>query len=229
MPSPSAATLKRSDDSGPKPLLDLLIRPSTSKQRQMRTGPGIMGMTNADLVSIISTLYDFPQTRIAGDALKDTAAYDLSYKMPGADPDTFRTLPRDLIAAALGVTVTRETRDADVWILAEPASKPAGLAEPDAAAGCSWSSMPGSLKLTDCAVGGIAAALEAAIGKPVLDETGISGNYDFFLTYSDADPASAVEAMRKLGFKMETAQRPLEFLAVTKTEPRRPAHAGGHP
>jgi hypothetical protein len=38
------------------------------------------------------------------------------------------------------------------------------------------------------------------------------------LTYDQADPQGPVEAMRKLGFKVEPARRPIEFLVVTKAE-----------
>ncbi|MGO9095806.1 MAG: TIGR03435 family protein [Bryobacteraceae bacterium] len=61
-------------------------------------------------------------------------------------------------------------------------------------------------------------ALESVAGRPVLDETGITGKYDFTLTYDTHDPQGAVAALRKLGFKVEPARRPIEFLVVTKAE-----------
>jgi uncharacterized protein (TIGR03435 family) len=52
----------------------------------------------------------------------------------------------------------------------------------------------------------------------VIDETGITGKFDFTLTYDAHDPQGAVAVLRKLGFKVGPAHRPIEFLVVTKAE-----------
>lgn len=206
------------DDSGPAPLLDLLVRPGTGTNRGMRMGKNTMALKGANLAWIVSSLYDFPQSRITGEALQDTVFYDLSFSMPGADPETFRSLPRGLVAAALHIKVSRETREADTFVLAKTDVKPAALVESAGSAGCNSSTSPGSLKMTNCAMPGLATMLENALGKPVLDETGIAGDYDFHLTYDRSNPQSAVDAMRKLGFKVEPTRRPIEFLVVAKAK-----------
>jgi len=64
----------------------------------------------------------------------------------------------------------------------------------------------------------LAQTLELTTGRPVLDETGITGKYDFTLSYNGRDPNSAIEAVRGLGFKIESAGRPVEFLVVPRDE-----------
>jgi uncharacterized protein (TIGR03435 family) len=155
---------------------------------------------------------------MTGEPLDDATIYDLSFSIPGVDPATFRSLVRDLVAGAFHIKVARETRETDVWVLAKTDVKPATLVEAAGTGGSSWNSGGGSLKLTNCAVSDLAGALESAARKPVLDETGVTGKYDFQLTYDKADPQGPVEAMRKLGFKVEPARRPVEFLVVTKAE-----------
>ena len=217
LPSFDLSVKRGDDDSGPAPLLDLLVRPGTGTNRGMRMGPNTMALKGADLAWIVSSLYDFPQSRITGNALHDTVFYDLSFSMPGANPETFRSLPRDLVAAALHIKVSRETREADAWVLAKTGVKPAALVESAGSTGCNSNTSPDSLRMTNCAMPDLAGALEDSLGKPVLDETGIAGNYDFHLTYDQSNPQSAVEAMRKLAFRVEPARRPIEFLVVTKS------------
>ncbi len=72
--------------------------------------------------------------------------------------------------------------------------------------------------MTNGSVSMLARMLEGIIKKPVIDETGLTGRYDFQLSYDRTNPEDAIEAMRKLGFKVEAARRPIEFLVVSKAE-----------
>jgi uncharacterized protein (TIGR03435 family) len=220
LPKPFDFSVARGgDDSGPAPLLDLLVRPSSNRNSSgFRTGKNSLAVKGGKLVSILSYLYQMQQTRMTGEPLDDATIYDLSFSIPGTDPESFRSLARDLAAAAFHIKVARETRETDVWILAATDMKPAALVEPASTGGSSWNSGNGSLRMTNFDLSNLARALESAAGKPVLDETGITGKYDIRLTYDKSDPQGAIEAMRKLGFKVEPARRPIEFLAVSKAQ-----------
>jgi len=220
LPKPLAPLLEPvRDDAGPAPLLDLIVRPSGNSQgSSTMKGPNRLVMKGFKLGPILSNLYDVPQTRVRGQPIEDAALYDLSFSVPVASRADFPSLAREAVKAAFHIQVSSETRETDVWILTRTDEKPAALAQPVSAGGSMSRAGPGSLKLTNCAMPALVQALESVAGRPVLDDTGIAGRFDFSLTYDALDPNGAIAALRKLGFKVEPARRPIEFLVVTKAE-----------
>jgi uncharacterized protein (TIGR03435 family) len=212
----------------PLPPIDLMIRPhSNSNSVATWTGRNSLVMHGLTLQSIISHLWGIQRSRMTGEPLHDYTMYDLSLSIPGATPANFRSWARDVVAAAFHLKVNRETRETEVWILAKNEVKPVTLLEPalnaDSTAFYGWRpalppSAGGLLNLAYSTVSYIAEFIESAVKKPVLDETGITGKYDFHMSYDKADPEGSIEAMRKAGFKVEPARRTIEFLVVTRAE-----------
>lgn len=64
-------------------------------------------------------------------------------------------------------------------------------------------------------VGALCAALEELLRRPVLDETGLAGLFDWTLTWDPDDVDSLVVALRRhLGLELDSDTRPIEVLAV---------------
>jgi uncharacterized protein (TIGR03435 family) len=211
------------------PAIDLTIGPHPATNsipitRTVRNG-FVIGGTLRD---IISFLWDIKASRITGEPLQDTNSYDLSLSIPGATPSNFRPWARDVIAAAFHIKANRESRETEVWILAKTDVNPAALVESTGLEGkdltkSGWfPAMPpaagGSVKLVYSEAPVIAQLLERRVGKPVVDETGITGKYDFQMSYDKADPEGAIEAMRRAGFKVDAARRVIDFLVVARAE-----------
>lgn len=163
---------------------------------------------------------------ISGDALDDHTMYQVFIALPRADPDRFRAEARDVIAAALRINVKRDVRDCDVWVLTKNESMPASLQPPGTITEMNNSGLqpaiPSSLgwwiKVLNTEVPIIAEFLESAVGRPVLDETGINGRYDFKVIYDKPEGEGWIDAVRKAGFKIERTRRPVEFLVVSQAE-----------
>ncbi len=192
-----------------------------------RLGRNLQAINNGDIKTIVSRLWDTRYSRISGNAAEDRARYDLSIALPRADPDSFPSQAREVVATALRIKVTREMRETDVWVLAKNEVMPASLKPPGTITemnNSGWQpAIPASLErwwikviATDLSV--ISTMLESAVGKPVIDETGITGRYDFKVLNEKASGEGWIDAMRKAGFKVEQARRPVEFLVVTKIE-----------
>jgi uncharacterized protein (TIGR03435 family) len=73
----------------------------------------------------------------------------------------------------------------------------------------------------------LAIVLGMQLGKPVVDETKIEGNYDFRLQYDDgelngaaADSAlgSVFGAIHNIGLKLEAAKIPMDVLVIDSAE-----------
>ena len=211
----------------PLPLVDLTIR---SHQGNTLTFGSRFGhnrfVTSGTLRSIVQDLWEFQDPRISGEPLDDPNVYDVSLSLPGATTTNLRSWERDVISSAFHIKVNRETVEKDVWILAKtnvkpPALKPTGTITDLNYMGWYPAIPPatgGSLKLAYCPVSLIAELVEAAVKKPVIDETGITGKYDIQFSYDKPDPEGAIEAMQKAGFKLEPARRMIEYLVVTRTQ-----------
>jgi uncharacterized protein (TIGR03435 family) len=81
----------------------------------------------------------------------------------------------------------------------------------------------GPLKSGGIAIDMLATLLARPAGRPVVNKTGLSGNYEFTLTYAPAaafgnsadDRPPVVTAVREqLGLKLEPEVNPVEFLVI---------------
>ncbi len=70
----------------------------------------------------------------------------------------------------------------------------------------------------------LASMLAGPVGKPVLNKTGLDGNYDIKLTYArDGDTSSSRPSLftaiqEQLGLKLESQKVPLEMLVIDHCE-----------
>jgi uncharacterized protein (TIGR03435 family) len=209
------------------PAINLTIRPhyATNLVSGARSARNSLVMSGG-LRSIVSFLWGIQHSRITGEPLDDTTVYDLSLSIPGATPANFRSWAGDVVAAAFHVKVKHETRDMEVWILAKTPDKPAALKPAGTISdltnvGLVTATPPAvgrSLKLVYSEVSFIAQFLESAAGKPVVDETGITGKYDIQVPFDTVDSTGVIEAIRKAGFRIELARRMIELLVVNRAE-----------
>ena len=67
-----------------------------------------------------------------------------------------------------------------------------------------------------------AGTMSWGIELPALDETGLKGTYDFTMMFGPGNPedggGSVVDALAKLGLKLESRNRPYEFVTVEQIE-----------
>ena len=212
----SMAIPRTSLESGPTPLLDVIIRPSAPGGNSgMSNGPGKYLQKSVGARYLFSSIYEVPAPFVEGDGADDATRYDVSINWPKAEDKALRKLLPDLVAIALHVNVKRETRDTDGWRLTAPHGTPECLKE---AASMGGSSMVGhgDLRMTGMNMANLAKIIQTVLRKPVVDGTAIAGRFDFALKYDDARPESVLEQLRERGFEFEAAKVPTEYLVVTK-------------
>jgi uncharacterized protein (TIGR03435 family) len=87
---------------------------------------------------------------------------------------------------------------------------------------CGFGPSPTATLAGTMALSSVASLLSTAAGRPVIDMTGIEGNYDFDLKFSRAtsdDALSVFTAVQEqLGLKLESATAPLDVLVVEHME-----------
>jgi uncharacterized protein (TIGR03435 family) len=62
----------------------------------------------------------------------------------------------------------------------------------------------------------IANALEGLLGAPVIDETGLTGKYNYSVSSKMPQPEAVFDFADKLGLKLASAERPIEILMIRK-------------
>jgi len=170
---------------------------------------------NQSLKAIISDVWETAPTRIVFPENLDDGSYDLSAYIPESNGDVLMRLVRDAVERYFGLSVQKETRTKRVYLLTavRPSDqlRVAGAGE-DPMAGARTQSLIGvarSLRdMADC--------FEAPLDVPVMDQTGLSGKYDYSVTSELQPPDSVFEMAGQLGLKLTEAERPVEVVVVRK-------------
>jgi len=149
--------------------------------------------------------------------------------VPG-EPDQRQRLSmvRKLLAERFGLKVHKEQREMPVYALivakGGPKLKPSAhdpLDVPDLSG--SGNSVQQSLSFTNLSMGDLATGLQDWTDRPVVDQTGLSGRYDFKLhwtsgetraTAPDAPPGLFTAIQEQLGLKLEPVKAQADVLVV---------------
>jgi uncharacterized protein (TIGR03435 family) len=179
-------------------------------------GPDRLSM-RTPLGRLISMAYQVSDFQVAGGpAWTWSVFYDVQAEAGGgADSQQIRLMIRTLLADRFQLKLHRETRAIAGYVLSVdkggPKLPPARTdVPPDSqivqiAPGRGIVSRGGTIK-------GLALTLEIPLGKLVVDETKIEGNYDFRLQFDDSDlkgattdsaPGSVFGALHEIGLKLE--------------------------
>jgi len=181
--------------------------------------------------------------------------------MPGSGPDPHMVAMRTLLAERFNLAVHRETRQMDIYelVLARPDGKlgpalkpttqdcaammaaarggpPPGPAPgPNSPVVCGMRGLPGRLVAGAMPMALLASNLSGQVQRIVIDRTGLSGGWDFEITFAPerplnpppgvefpaADPnaPSLFTAMQEqLGLKLQSTKGPVEVLVVERVE-----------
>ena len=167
---------------------------------------------------------------------------------PGTGPDPMQLALRTLLADRFKLKVHRETREMDIYalVMAKPGGGPGPNLKPttqDCAAAAAAAQRgqppppPGSgapfcgIQMNDVSIhfGGLAAsqiavALSGSSRRMVVDRTGLSGSWDFDLTFAPERDAAAdapsffTAVQEQLGLKLESTKGPVDVLVIDSIE-----------
>jgi uncharacterized protein (TIGR03435 family) len=178
--------------------------------------------------------------------------------MPGSGPDHMMLALRSLLADRFKLKVHRETREMDIYalVMARPGGQPGpalkpsaqdcspqarrGAPPPTGAGGapifCGMQMGPGVIRLGGFPLSQFVGGLGGRVGRMVVDRTGLSGNWNFEMTFApegrggppppgvdvpagDQNAPSLFTAVQEqLGLKLEPTKGPVEVLVVDSVE-----------
>ena len=185
-------SISQRDSTLPKPIVDAIIRPASDPEVKggMGSSNEKIGARNGTLKRYLAVGYGMPMSRIVGSPVEDVGLYDISVSLAGGTRETTRALFREVLCASFHIKAEKETRTMDALVLSAPNGKPESLipAQVSTTGGMMIGGMGGGagsgrLRLQNVGPAQLATVLESELGKPVVDETGISGIYNLIATY----------------------------------------------
>lgn len=214
-----------------------------AKGRGLRVQGGKVSILNLTLSDLMTFAYDIHAHQIIGaPAWSTTERYDITAKADGeGQPDTeqLKTMLRKLLAERFQLAFQREQRELPVYVLsvAKGGAKISRNATKNETKGVIFRG-PGSVLLNNETMDEFCKMLQtAALDRPVVNQTGLSGTYDFSLVWTpeqlvnaapnpnaltpdkaDATPDIYAATQQQLGLKIDATKLRIEVLVVDKVE-----------
>lgn len=223
------------------------IKPNTSVNTNMsisRATGGQLNCTNVNLRLLLTFAYNVRDYQLAGlPGWAGADHYDILAKLSpenaASEPDPssetaqnhLRRRTQALLTDRFGVVLHPQTRDAPIFILVVPKGGP--KLTPNETAGDPQISFNNTrlmckrVTMTQLAD----MALSPGMGRPVVDKTGIAGEYDLQMEFApdtfvpnasaagdSVKPSFPTALQERLGLRLETSRGPTQILIVDKVE-----------
>ena len=209
--------------------------PSQTPAGRASTSGDRVTMINTTVSNVIGRAYGVKFYQIDGPPWILTERYDILAKAPDNTPkDQIPLMLQSLLAERFKLTIHRETRELPVFALVVAKGGPkfklgdggAMSIKPDGTGGYAYKNYS-MATLAD------SLSLMTALGRPVLDRTGLAGGYSFnadlYNIPKGLSPAEFKEATvnsdaifstlpEQLGLKLESQKAPIEFLVIDHAE-----------
>ena len=217
------------------------IKPDTSRPPvTMKINADGISFSGVTLVNCIKSAYHLYDYQIVGGEPYRSAEYDIIAKADSkASPDQLMLMLRALLAEHFKLTFHKETKDLPVLLLgiAKDGSKLKSSNGEEPADGIRPAD--GGLRFTRYSMPQLGEFLSrlGSLGRPVLDRTGLEGEYDFTLRIEgqkyDIDsregaddfkramrdwPSIAEDLREQLGLKLDASKGPVERLIIDHAE-----------
>jgi uncharacterized protein (TIGR03435 family) len=164
---------------------------SSELGRAFEIGSGRYVVLNRPLREIIFDLWQVPMARISFPENLPNQNYDVIARMPLDDDALVRKLVQEAVASRFGLRVEKETRAVPAYVLTAGNTLSPHLQLSRAGTTQSSAGGEGRMSGTAAKLEDIASEFEGLVEAPVVDETGLTGAYDYFGSspYHGADAA----------------------------------------
>ncbi len=193
-----------------------------------RSTRGGLEMKNTTLNNLVRGAYNLNEFQLAGGPKwADTAKFDIVAKLPaGAAREQTQQMLQAMLAERFKLVFHRETRTIPEYALVVGKDGPKLRASSEEEKKQSRTSQgPRMIKATGTTVEALARMLISAVGAPVLNRTGLEGEYNFDLRFAplmggteETLPDIFGAVQQQLGLKLEPIKGPVEVLIVDKAE-----------
>lgn len=180
---------------------------------------------NATLKSLMRYAYSLQDYQVVGaSGWMDSAGYDIKAKAESDTVRDFRPMVQTLLADRFQLKFHRETKELPVYLLVVGKNGPNLHAVSKAGIGVGMGR--GRFNGRGADMQTLASVLSGQLGRLVFDRTGISGFYDFLLTFEPDDnrttdtagPSLFTALQEQLGLKLESQKGQVETLVIDHAE-----------
>jgi uncharacterized protein (TIGR03435 family) len=160
----------------------------------------------------LATAYDVPAVRLIAPDWISGVGYSINASVPPEAAASFRSLLREELEGRLGLKTHTELRPFDVFVLT---ASPSSRLEHSNSVGLGVWIHESDVQIQDGSMKDLAEALQGILRKPVVNETGLAGTYNFRFEWT-ANRVESVTAVlsEKFGLQLSPARRDLEALVV---------------
>jgi uncharacterized protein (TIGR03435 family) len=190
-----------------------------------RSTPGGMEMTNTTLNTLVRSAYVLNEFQlVGGPKWAGSAKFNVVAKMPtGATRDQIPLMMQSMLADRFKLEFHRETRTLQEYslVVAKGGPKLREATEEDKAHG-GTSQGPRLIKAGSTTLSDLARMLISVVRAPVLDRTGITGQYTIALQFApllggtptDENLPDIFTAVQQLGLKLEPIKGPVALIVI---------------
>ena len=188
--------------------------------------PGRLVAENSSLDELLRFAFQVKHYQIAGPNWlnDDSECFDIVAKAPpGTSDREIRDMLQTLLVERFKLEFHRETRVLPVYKLVVGKNGPKLRAAASDGERPVMSSAGNNLTAKHAFMSGFAVWLSRELDRPVLDETGVQGRFDFTLQYGvgnsdDGRPSLPAALQDQLGLRLESGKGPIETLVIDHLE-----------
>jgi uncharacterized protein (TIGR03435 family) len=199
----------------------------TSSRTSVDTDTGHFQYTNVTLKEMVRRAHNVQSYQVSGPGWLETERFDVEAKFaPGSTVEQVRGMLQALLADRFHMVIHRETRELPAYALTASAPKLKAIENSGDNLSSSTSRTGGRLS-AKTTMRGFAEYLSQRVDRPVLDQTGLSGGFEFTLDWSDdsadttgaaAGPSIFTAVQEQLGLKLNATKGPVETIMVDKID-----------
>jgi uncharacterized protein (TIGR03435 family) len=204
-------------------LFQATIQPSTGSGPLfggMLIGPGRIESDGLPLLPAIVTAYRTSNYRTVESVPLPKTFYKFKVLVPKGREELVYPVFQQALEVAFGLKVRREMREVEVFVL-RPSSDKGFVLNPSQARDSTERNDKGFLRAKKQPIKKLVDMLEGMfLRAPVVDETGLTAEYDWDLPYNRASNNVLLDAIRsQLGLEPVKANRRIEFLVIESVRP----------
>jgi uncharacterized protein (TIGR03435 family) len=227
------------------------IKPNVSgaRNRMIRPSPGRLSVFNMTLKDLVRYAYQVPDFQVSGGpGWINSDQYDIEAKAEGnPNENHMKLMLRALLQDRFQLALRHETKELPVYeltvakggvklqplkpgdcIVFDRDHPPAPGQKPSDFCG-NLSNGRGTFDATSASMAEIATMFSYQLGRPVVDKTGVAGQFPVHLKFSpdevaagtpapDTGPSIFTAVQEQLGLKLESAKGPVEVLVIDSVE-----------
>jgi uncharacterized protein (TIGR03435 family) len=185
---------------------------------QAKPEPVKLTMQNVSLRFCVQEAYSVKEYQVSGPNWINRTRYDIVATLaPGVAPDQVWPALQRLLFERLRVSIRKETKELRGYTLTVAKSGPKFHRASDRSSG---KRNAATLRLDNASIAKFCDEISRRMKRPVVDATGLTGSFDFELSYgvtahlSGPSIFSALE--RQLGLKLETGKVPVDLLVFDR-------------